>query len=100
MQQDLGAEIHPIEVDPQVQAALLRTYFRRPHPLIDQPGPSTSARAAPPRRSACFTSHTHIVGRARVDSDSDERLFFFFYSFWYLMPKGEKIRGVNRFSTP
>jgi hypothetical protein len=24
----------------------------------------------------------------------------FFFSFWYLMPKGEKIRGVNRFSTP
>ena len=24
----------------------------------------------------------------------------FSFSFWYLMPKGEKIRGVNRFSTP
>ena len=48
MQQDLGAEIHPKEADPQVQAALFRTYSRRPCPSMDQPGPSTSAGAAPP----------------------------------------------------
>ena len=47
-QQDLGAEIHPTEADPQVQAALFRTYSRRPRPSTDQPGPSTSAGAAPP----------------------------------------------------
>jgi len=58
--------------DPQVQAALFRTYSRRPRPSMDQPGPSTSTRAVPPRRSAPFTSHTHVAGRARVDSDSDE----------------------------
>ena len=72
MQQDLGAEIHPIEADPQVQAALFRTYSRRPRPSTDQAGISTSAGVAPPRRSACFTSHTHVAGRARIDSDSDE----------------------------
>ena len=48
MQQDLGAEIHPTEADPQVQAALFRTYSRRPRPSMDQPGPSTSAGATPP----------------------------------------------------
>ena len=47
-QQDLGAEIHPTEADPQVQAALLRTYSRQPHSSTDQPRPSTSARVAPP----------------------------------------------------
>ena len=72
MQQDLGAKINPTEVDPQIQAALLRTYSRRPCPSTDQAGPSTLVGAAPPRRSACFTSHTHVAGRARVDSDSDE----------------------------
>ena len=72
MQQDLGVEIHPTEADPQVQAALFRTYSWRPHPSTDQAGTSTSARAAPPRCSACFTSHTHVARRARVDSDSDE----------------------------
>ena len=72
MQQDLGAEIYPTEADPQVQAALFRTYSRRPRPLMDQAGPSTSVGAAPSRRSTRFTSHTHVAGRARVDSDSDE----------------------------
>ena len=72
MQQDLGVEIHPTEADPQVQAALFRTYSWRPHPSTDQAVPSTSVGAAPPRRSACFTSHTHVAGHARVDSDSDE----------------------------
>ena len=71
-QQDLGAEIHSIEADPQVQAALFRTYSKRPRPSTDQLGPSTLARASSPRCSACFTSHTHVAGRARVDSDSDE----------------------------
>ena len=71
-QEDLGVEIHPTEANPQVQAALLRTYSRRPCPSTNQPEPSTSAGAVPPRRLACFTSHTHIAGRARVDSDSDE----------------------------
>jgi hypothetical protein len=64
--------IHSIEADPQVQAALFRTYSRRPRPSTDQPGPSTSAGASPPRCSARFTSHTHVAGHARVDSDSDE----------------------------
>ena len=72
MQQDLGAEIHPTEADPQVHAALFRTYSRRPHPSTDQPGPSTLAGAAPPQCSARFTSHTHVTGRARVHSNSDE----------------------------
>jgi len=72
MQQDLGVEIHPTVADPQVQAALLRTYSRRPRPSTDQAGTSTSAGAAPPQHSICFTSHTHVAGRARVDSDSDE----------------------------
>ena len=72
MQQDLGAEIHPTEADPQLQAALFRTYSRRLRPSMDQAGTSTSAGAAPPRRLARFTSHTHVAGRARVDSDSDE----------------------------
>ena len=71
-QQDLGAEIHSTEADPQVQAALFRTYSRRPHPSTDQPGSSTSAGATPPRRSTRFTSHNHVAGRARVDSDNDE----------------------------
>ena len=47
MQQDLGAEIHPTEADPKVQAALFRTYSRRPRPSTDQAGISTSAGAAP-----------------------------------------------------
>jgi hypothetical protein len=45
---------------------LLRTYSRRPRPSTDQPGPSTSARAVPPRRSARFTSHTHDVQHASL----------------------------------
>ena len=71
-QQNLGAEIHPTEADPQVQAALFRTYSRRPRPSTDQPGPSTLAGASLPRCSARFTSHTHVAGCARIDSDRDE----------------------------
>ena len=48
MQQDLGAEIHPTDADPQVHAALFRTYSRRPRPSTDQAGTSTLAGAAPP----------------------------------------------------
>jgi len=61
--------IRAAEEDPQVQETLLRVYSRRPRDPSEAAGPSSSA---PPRRSGPFTSTTHVQGRARVDSNSDD----------------------------
>jgi hypothetical protein len=61
--------IRAAEADLDVQETLLCVYSRRPRDS-QATAPSTSA---PPRRSARFTSTTHIAGRARIEeTDSDE----------------------------
>jgi hypothetical protein len=61
--------IRVAKADLAVQETLLRVYSRRPRDS-QAAAPSTSA---PPRRSARFTSTTHVAGRGRVEeTDSDE----------------------------
>jgi hypothetical protein len=61
--------IHAAEADLAIQETLLHVYSRRPR---DHPVASTSS-SAPPQRSTCFTSSTHVAGRARIEeTDSDE----------------------------
>jgi hypothetical protein len=82
--------------DPDLQETLYSIYRSQRQTGV---GPSTTADS--PRCSTCstrFTSTTHRAGRAIVSSDSDEEwvgFSSFLFSFWYLMPKGKKIRGVN-----
>jgi hypothetical protein len=61
--------IRTAEANLAIQDTLLHVYSRRPRDS-QAAAPSTSA---PPRRSARFTSTTHVVGRARIEeTDSDE----------------------------
>jgi hypothetical protein len=61
--------IRVAEADPAVQETLLHVYSRRPRDS-QAAAPSTSA---PPRRSARFTSTTHVVERARIEETDNDK---------------------------